>query len=129
MARTADDSGGIAAGVGPTALGVAWSRSQESTSDCPLFTDPYAQLFLDAAIDRGWQEPPKYMLDRIRSIGGYAASRTRWFDEFFIAAGANGIDQAVILPAGLDARGWRLPGVDGTGLYEIDQPTSREFQR
>jgi methyltransferase (TIGR00027 family) len=128
MARTYDDSWGITEGVGQTALGVAWSRSQESTSDCPLFTDPYAQLFLDAAIDRGWQEPPKYMLDRIRSIGGYAASRTRWFDEFFIAAGANGIDQAVILAAGLDARGWRLPWVDGTVLYEIDQPKVLEFK-
>jgi len=128
MARTDDDSWGITEGVGQTALGVAWSRSQESTSECPLFTDPYAQLFLDAAIDRGWQEPPKYMLDRIRSIGGYAASRTRWFDEFFIAAGANGIDQAVILAAGLDARGWRLPWVDGTVLYEIDQPKVLEFK-
>jgi methyltransferase (TIGR00027 family) len=128
MARTYDDSWGITEGVGQTALGVAWSRSQESTSDCPLFTDPYAQLFLDAAIDRGWQEPPKYMLDRIRSIGDYAASRTRWFDEFFIAAGANGIDQAVILAAGLDARGWRLPWVDGTVLYEIDQPKVLEFK-
>ncbi|HEX9499789.1 MAG TPA: class I SAM-dependent methyltransferase, partial [Mycobacterium sp.] len=116
MARTDDDSWGITEGVGQTALGVAWSRSQESTSDCPLFTDPYAQLFIDAAIDRGWREPPKYIHDRIRSIGGYAASRTRWFDEFFIAAGANGIDQAVILAAGLDARGWRLPWVDGTVL-------------
>jgi methyltransferase (TIGR00027 family) len=128
MARTDDDSWDITEGVGQTALGVAWSRSRESTSDCPLFTDPYAQLFLDAAIDRGWQEPPKYMLDRIRSIGDYAASRTRWFDEFFIAAGANGIDQAVILAAGLDARGWRLPWVDGTVLYEIDQPKVLEFK-
>ncbi len=128
MARTEDDSWGITEGVGQTALGVAWSRSQESTSGCPLFTDPYAQLFIHAAIDRGWQEPPKYMLDRIRAIGGYAASRTRWFDEFFIAAGANGIDQAVILAAGLDARGWRLPWVDGTVLYEIDQPKVLEFK-
>ena len=69
-----------------------------------------------------------YMVERIRSIGGYAASRTKWFDEFFIAAGANGIDQAVILAAGLDARGWRLPWVDGTVLYEIDQPKVLEFK-
>jgi methyltransferase (TIGR00027 family) len=128
MARTDDDSWDITESVGQTALGVAWSRSQEATSDCPLFTDPYAQLFVDAAIDRGWQRPPNYMLDRIRSIGGYAASRTKWFDEFFIAAGANGIDQAVILAAGLDARGWRLPWVDGTALYEIDQPKVLEFK-
>jgi methyltransferase (TIGR00027 family) len=128
MARTEDDSWDIIEGVGATALGVAWSRSEESASDCPLFTDPYAQLFVDAAMDRGWQLPPQYMIERIRSIGGYAASRTKWFDEYFIAAGANGIDQAVILAAGLDARGWRLPWVDGTVLYEIDQPKVLEFK-
>jgi methyltransferase (TIGR00027 family) len=128
MTRTDDDSWDITEGVGQTALGVAWSRSQESTSDCPLFTDPYAQMFIDAALARGWRPPPAYMLERIRSIGGYAASRTKWFDEFFIAAGANGIDQAVILAAGLDARGWRLPWVDDTVLYEIDQPKVLQFK-
>src|SRR6478735_2537549 len=128
MARTDDDSWYITEGVGATALGVAWSRSEEAASDCPLFTDPYAQLFVDAAMNRGWQLPPHYMLERIRSIGGYAASRTKWFDEFFIAAGANGIDQAVILAAGLDARGWRLPWVDGSAVYEIDQPKVLTFK-
>jgi methyltransferase (TIGR00027 family) len=128
MARTDDDSWDIIEGVGATALGVAWSRSEEAASDCPLFTDPFAQLFVDAAMERGWQLPPQYMIERIRSIGGYAASRTKWFDEFFIAAGANGINQAVILAAGLDARGWRLPWVDGTELYEIDQPKVLEFK-
>jgi methyltransferase (TIGR00027 family) len=128
MARTDDDSWGITEGVGQTALGVAWSRSQEATSDYPLFTDPYAQLFIDAAIDRAWQQPPKYVLERIRAIGGYAASRTKWYDEFFIAAGASGIKQAVILAAGLDARAWRLPWVDGSVVYEIDQPQVLEFK-
>jgi methyltransferase (TIGR00027 family) len=128
MARTDGDNWDITEGVGATALGVAWSRSEEATSDCPLFTDPYAQLFVDAAVDRGWQLPPQYMIERIRSIGGYAASRTKWFDEYFIAAGANGIDQAVILAAGLDARGWRLPWVEGTVLYEIDQPRVLAFK-
>jgi methyltransferase (TIGR00027 family) len=128
MARAENDSWDITEGVGATALGVAWSRAQEASSDCPLFTDPYAQLFVDAAMDRGWQLPPKYMIERFRSIGGYAASRTRWFDEFFIAAGANGIDQAVILAAGLDARAWRLPWVNDTALFEIDQPKVLEFK-
>jgi O-methyltransferase involved in polyketide biosynthesis len=39
MARADDDSWDITEGVGQTALGVAWSRSQEPTSDCPLFFD------------------------------------------------------------------------------------------
>jgi methyltransferase (TIGR00027 family) len=128
MARTDGDSWDITEGVGQTALGVAMARAEETTTECPLFTDPYAQLFLDAASERGWQQPPSYMIERIRAISAYAASRTKWFDEFFIAAGASGIEQSVILAAGLDARAWRLPWVDGSVVYEIDQPKVLEFK-
>jgi methyltransferase (TIGR00027 family) len=68
------------------------------------------------------------MIERIRAISAYAASRTKWFDEFFIAAGANGINQAVILAAGLDSRAWRLPWVSDSVVYEIDQPKVLEFK-
>jgi methyltransferase (TIGR00027 family) len=128
MARTDDDSWDITESVGATALGVAWSRAQEATTECPLFTDPFAQVFVDAAVERGWQLPPAYVVERLRSISGYAASRTKWFDEFFIAAGASGIEQAVIVAAGLDARAWRLPWVHGTVVYEIDQPKVLAFK-
>jgi methyltransferase (TIGR00027 family) len=128
MARTDDDSWDITESVGATALGVAWARSQEATSQCPLYTDPYAQMFIDEAVARGWKLPPTHVVERIRSISGYAASRTKWFDEFFIAAGAAGIDQAVILAAGLDARAWRLPWNDGSVVYEIDQPKVLAFK-
>src|SRR5215831_20233540 len=128
MARTEDDSWDITDSVGATALGVAMARAEETSSELPLFSDPYAELFLDAATDRGWRQPAPSVIERIRSIGGYAASRTKWFDEFFIAAGANGIEQAVILAAGLDARAWRLPWVDGSTVYEIDQPKVLAFK-
>jgi methyltransferase (TIGR00027 family) len=128
MARTDDDSWDITEGVGATALGIAWARSQETTSECPLFTDPYAAVFVEEAITRGWESPQRHMAERIRSIAGYAGSRTKWFDEFFIAAGAGGIDQAVILAAGLDARAWRLPWNEGSTVYEIDQPKVLAFK-
>jgi methyltransferase (TIGR00027 family) len=128
MARTDDDSWDITESVGQTALGVAMARAHESAAECPLFTDPYAQLFIDAAVARGWRPPPPHMVERIRAISGYAASRTKWFDEFFIAAGANGVEQAVILAAGLDARAWRLPWVPGTVVFEIDQPPVLAFK-
>ena len=128
MARTDNDSWDITEGVGATALGVAWARSQESTSACPLFTDPYAAMFVNEAVARGWQLPQRHVAERIRSISGYAAARTKWFDEFFIAAGASGIDQAVILAAGLDARAWRLPWNDASVVYEIDQPKVLAFK-
>ena len=49
-ARTDDDSWDITESVGATALGVAMARAAESDCDCPLFTDRYAQLFVDAAV-------------------------------------------------------------------------------
>ena len=128
MSRTDDDSWDITEGVGATALGVAWARSQEATSDYPLFTDPHAEVFVEEAMKRGWHGPQVAMAERIRSIAGYAAARTKWFDEFFIAASAGGIAQAVILAAGLDARAWRLPWNDGSVVYEIDQPKVLEFK-
>lgn len=126
MTRTHDDSWDITESVGATALGVAMARAAESDCDCPLFTDRYAQFFVDAATKRGWDSSA--LAKRLPIIRGYAAVRTKWFDEFFIAAGANGIDQAVILAAGLDARAWRLPWVNGSAVYEIDQPQVLAFK-
>lgn len=129
MTRTDDDSWEITESVGATALGVAITRAAESQRDCPLFTDPYAQFFLDAATARGWRAPSSGPIaERLRTIAGYAAVRTKWFDEQFIAAGANGIEQVVILAAGLDARAWRLPWVEGSVVYEIDHPELLEFK-
>lgn len=128
MARPDDDSWDITESVGATALAVAMARADESASEHPLFTDPYAQAFLDAATARGWRRPQGPMAERIRAISGYAASRTKWFDEFFIAAGANGIQQSVILGAGLDSRAWRLPWIHESAVYEIDQPKVLQFK-
>ena len=60
------------------------------------------------------------------------AARTRYIDAFFAAAQedgeAAGIRQVVILAAGLDARGYRLPWAPGTTVFEIDQPEVIEFK-
>ncbi|BBY17978.1 SAM-dependent methyltransferase [Mycolicibacterium litorale] len=111
-----------------SALSVALARQRESHEDCPLFNDPYAQVFIDAALNRGCDLPTDEASQRIDSIANYASSRTKWFDEFFIAAGAHGIEQMVIVAAGLDARAWRLPWVNGTTVYEIDHPGVLSFK-
>lgn len=128
MVRTDDDSWDITESVGATALGVAMARAHETAAESPLFTDPYAQMFLDAAVAQGWRPPTGAMAQRIRTIGNYAASRTKWFDEFFVAAGAAGIRQSVILAAGLDARAWRLPWIHDSVVFEIDQPQVLQFK-
>jgi methyltransferase (TIGR00027 family) len=128
MTRTDDDSWDITESVGATALGVAYARAGEGARSCPLFRDPFAQMFVDAATAKGWKPPTGAMAERIKHVSPYAASRTKWFDDFFTTAGANGIEQAVILAAGLDARAWRLPWISGSTVFEIDQPQVLAFK-
>ena len=140
VARTDDDTWDINESVGATALGVAGGRAAESRSAHPLIDDPYAQLFLEAAGDGMWKiyladEPPPELaeidprfVDRMAAMTSYIGSRTKFFDEFFLAAADAGVGQAVILAAGLDARAWRLAWPEGSVVFEIDQPKVLEFK-
>lgn len=134
MARTDDDSWDITESVGATALGVASARAAESASEDPLFDDPFAQMFIDSAGALGWSSPfsggtaGPQQAARMAMVRTYAATRTKWFDEFFASACAAGIRQVVILAAGLDARAWRLPWPQGTTVFEIDQPKVLQFK-
>jgi len=56
------------------------------------------------------------------------ACRTRFYDQFFLAATRGGVGQAVILASGLDARAYRLPWPAGTVVYEVDMPDVIEFK-
>jgi methyltransferase (TIGR00027 family) len=140
MPRTDSDSWDITQSVGATALGVAAARAAETESENPLINDPFARLFVDAAGDGMWSiyadpkllakaielEPDMQM--RLRLMIDFMATRTAFFDEFFLNAANSGVRQVVILAAGLDARTWRLPWPDGTVVYELDQPKVLEFK-
>ena len=140
MARTDDDSWEITESVGATALGVASARAAETESENPLINDPFARVFLDAAGDGVWNRfgnpelPPEIveaepdMPRRMQGMRDYMATRTAFFDQFFLNANNAGVRQAVILAAGLDARAWRLPWLGGTTVYELDQPKVLEFK-
>jgi methyltransferase (TIGR00027 family) len=140
MARTDDDTWDINESVGATALGVAGGRAAETNSADPLISDPYAKLFLEAADDGIWQiylddELPAELIaadpqlaDRMQAMLGYTACRTKFFDDYFLAATSDGIRQAVILAAGLDSRPWRLAWPAGCVVYEIDQPKVLAFK-
>lgn len=132
MSRTDDDSWDITEGVGATALSVARARAAESHQSHPLFTDPYAEHFVAAAVAAGWQSSfaGEALADNrfMQAMAAYIAARTRYFDDFFATAGAHAVDQVVILAAGLDTRAWRLPWTNGAVVYELDQPKVLEFK-
>ncbi|MET0758234.1 MAG: class I SAM-dependent methyltransferase [Mycobacterium sp.] len=130
MSRTDADSWDLASSVGATATMVAAARTLASREADPLIDDPFAAPLVRAVgidfftklidgevtlADAGGGDAARLMVDVI-------AVRTRFFDDFFVGAGASGIRQAVILASGLDARAYRLPWPAGCVVYEIDQP-------
>ena len=140
MPRTDNDSWDITQSVGATALGVAAARAAETESENPLINDPFARVFVEAAGEGMWSiyanptllakaiEIEPDVQARVRLMIDFMATRTAFFDEFFLGAADTGVRQVVILAAGLDARAWRLPWPDGTVVYELDQPKVLDFK-
>lgn len=138
--RTHDDSWDIASSVGTTAVMVAAARAAETASPDPLISDPYARILVEGAgggvwglmMDEDWVaravdiDPEGAAI--FAHMGSYQAVRTRFFDDFFTAAGDAGIRQVVILASGLDSRAYRLDWPAGTVVYEIDQPKVLEYK-
>jgi len=140
VVRTENDTWEITESVGATALGVAAARAAETESQNPLIRDPFARVFLNVVGDGIWNwfaapdlpdelvEAEPQLPDQMQSMVNYMASRTAFFDSFFLDATRAGVTQVVILAAGLDARAWRLPWPDGTTVYELDQTKVLEFK-
>ncbi len=134
MARTDNDSWDLASSVGATATMVAAQRALANREG--LIDDPFAEPLvravgldffiraLDGEIELEDVDPEFNMRRAAEGI----AVRTRWFDNLFADAAAAGVRQAVILAAGLDARGYRLDWPHGTTVYELDQPEVIDFK-
>ncbi len=139
MTRADDDKWDITQSVGATALGCAEWRAREAENEHPLFTDPYAQFFLDEVTAHGgssvihsnlfpWlQQNHPHILRRALAQGAWVGSRTKWLDDFFTASSGQ-VAQAVIVAAGLDTRAWRLSWNAVSTVYEIDQPEVLAFK-
>lgn len=128
--RSDDDQWDIVSGVGYTALLVAGWRAVHALSARPLVRDEYAQPFIKATADpylTGLLENPGSSDDETTFPRLYGV-QTRFFDDFFTNAGETGIEQAVIVAAGLDTRAYRLDWPSGTTVFEVDLPKVLEFK-
>jgi methyltransferase (TIGR00027 family) len=138
MARSDNDTWDLSNGVGATATGVAVGRALASRGEDPMIDDPFAEPLVRAVgvdfftrVASGELNPAEvddngdFGMARMGTMMGI---RTRFFDDFFMAAADDGIRQAVILASGLDARAYRLPWPAGTTVFEIDQARVIEFK-
>jgi methyltransferase (TIGR00027 family) len=135
LTRTADDTWDLASSVGATATAVAAARATASKGPDALLDDPWAEPLVRAVgmdafvkvVDGELAADDDPLLNR-QAMNEQMAVRTRYFDDFFNAATAAGVRQAVILASGLDTRAYRLPWPAGTVVYEIDQPEVIAFK-
>jgi methyltransferase (TIGR00027 family) len=135
LARNDNDSWDLASSVGATATAVAASRAVASQGPDALLDDPFAEplvravgldTFVKIVDGEAFVEDDPWMSRK--TMTEQIAVRTRFFDDFFIDASAAGVRQAVILAAGLDTRGYRLPWPTGTMVFEVDQPEVIAFK-
>ena len=135
MTRSDDDSWDILTGVGSTAVIVAALRAEEARSPGPLARDEFAELLISApqlkelreTISSEWASSPEHQED-YRRLVSYHAVRTHFFDRFCTDSSAAGIEQVVILAAGLDSRAYRLAWTAHTTVYELDMPEVLEYK-
>jgi methyltransferase (TIGR00027 family) len=133
--RTDNDTWDITTSVGSTALFVATARVLQGQRDEPLAVDQYAEVFC-RAVGGSWADvldgkAPDHPLKTEwgEVFQTFQGARTRFFDNYFRGATADGVRQIVILAAGLDSRAYRLAWPDGTVVFELDQPKVLEFKR
>lgn len=140
MERTDNDTWDAATSVGATATMVAAGRAR-ATRDA-LIDDRFAEPLVRAvgidfftrwaigelaAAEVDIPDAP-WGMQRMTDV---LTVRTRYIDAFLadaVFSETAGIRQAVILAAGLDARGYRLPWPTGMTVFEIDQPQVIEFK-
>ena len=138
MTRSDSDTWDLASSVGATATMVAAARALASEETDPIISDPFAARLVRAVgidffirvIDGEIRPTDTAETGQVelQTETDSLAVRTRFFDDFFTGATAAGIDQAVILAAGLDARAYRLAWPPGTVVYEVDQPEVIKFK-
>jgi methyltransferase (TIGR00027 family) len=125
-----DDLPSLTAGI------VAFARGVGFDSDAP---DPLAQSMLPAPFSLllrlTQRRNPAHALFRLParalSLGlvDHVSLRTLVIDRALLTSIADGVDQVVILGAGLDSRAYRLPLLASADVYEVDHPSTQAYKR
>jgi methyltransferase (TIGR00027 family) len=114
----------------PTAVRVALWRALHVQVDAPphvLNDEIGLQL---AAPDEGWRERPDMDPRFTRPFRASIVARARFIDDLVVQETRRGVDQYVILGAGLDTFAQRRPRVaSGLRVFEIDRPGPQTWKR
>jgi len=112
-----------------TAMGIAIVRGIESEKPegVRICYDPYARQFVSPFLYKFVRFFDKLGYSEMKGPGvmGFLAVRDRHIDEFLKTQIAEGINQLVILGAGLDARAYRFDALKKIKVLEVDHPATQ----
>lgn len=122
-----------------TAQYMALFRALETTrpKDQRLFTDRFATWFLDNGLRAGvwlcripgWRAIAERIIrKKIPGALSSGIARTKYIDDLLQKAVTNGAQQVLILGAGFDTRGLRLPFLQHMKVIEIDHPNTAAYK-
>ncbi|MCI2422544.1 class I SAM-dependent methyltransferase [Saccharopolyspora sp. K220] len=113
-----------------TAVRVALWRAMHIDFDAPphVFEDEIGLLLV--APDEGWRQRPDMDPDATRGFRAAIVARARFIEDLVTEQVARGVDQYVILGAGLDTFAQRRPEIAARlRVFEIDQPGTQAWKR
>ena len=113
-----------------TAIGIAIVRGIESEKpeERRICYDPYASQLVSPFLYKFVRFFDRIGYSEIKGPGvmGFLTVRERHIDEYLKACLGNGLEQLVILGAGLDARAYRFDELkNGVKVFEVDHPASQ----
>lgn len=117
-----------------TASGAAFCRfvEQSQPEGSRMFADPVVGVLLDPVlVALASSEPAQQLVLSGMPPGTYGGQvmRTRYIDDVITAWVGDGIDQVVILGAGLDTRAYRLGSLATATVFEVDLPELQRFKQ
>jgi methyltransferase (TIGR00027 family) len=125
--------GMIPAAPSRTALRVAMRRAAHQLLDRPpVLEDPIAITILGPPLEAQVRaDPARSETGRFDSyLRAFLAARSRFAEEHLAAARRAGVEQYVILGAGLDTFAYRQPAGDGPlAIWEVDYPATQSWKR
>ncbi len=127
--RIADVVLRLRGGASTTAVLLAAVRAAHFAVDEPkILSDPLAARlageFADGLVAR-LQADPGALPTRFMAL-----ARSRWAEDTLAEAQTEGVDQYVLLGAGLDSFAYRRPEPDdGLKIFEVDQPSTQAWKR
>jgi methyltransferase (TIGR00027 family) len=116
-----------------TALRVAFRRAAHQILDDPkVFDDPLAIRILGVEKETALEQKPEWLEETplSRVLRASLAARSRYAEDELHNAVIRGVQQYIVLGAGLDTFAYRNPYPDGVlNVFEVDHPTTQTWKR